>query len=265
MTRPRQKARTTATTSWCAVVLCGILGARHLPAEALKAQHPRMAPIDQYLISDRDTEIGHSAEAAPASAEAEQGGAIKPFKAHVSDAVLDDLRRRIAQTKWPDQLPDTGWDYGADIHKVRELADYWRTKYDWRAFESRLNQLDQFTTDIDGQQIHFIHVRSPRSDAMPLLLIHGWPGSIVEFLGLVQPLTNPTDPTSPAFHVVIPSLPGFGFSGPTHRRGWSPRHMATALVTLMDRLAWGTPGTECRAATGARPSHNSCPVSLRVE
>lgn len=177
-------------------------------------------------------------------AEAKQAAALEPFKAHIPDDVLDDLRRRIDQAKWPDQLPDTGWEYGADIRKVRELADYWRTRYDWRAFEARLNRFDQFTTDVDGQQIHFIHQRSPRPDAIPLLLIHGWPGSIVEFLALVEPLTNPKDPTSPAFHVVIPSLPGVGFSGPTRSRGWSPRRMAKAFVTLMERLGYSKYGVQ---------------------
>ena len=178
------------------------------------------------------------------TAEAKQAAAIKPFKAHVPDDVLEDLRRRVEQAKWPDQLPDTGWEYGADIRKVRELADYWRTRYDWRAFEARLNRFDQFTTEVDGQQVHFIHQRSPRPDAIPLLLIHGWPGSIVEFLALVEPLTNPKDPTSPAFHVVIPSLPGVAFSGPTHSRGWNPRRMAKALVTLMDRLGYSKYGVQ---------------------
>jgi epoxide hydrolase len=173
-----------------------------------------------------------------------QDATVKPFKAHVSDDVLDDLKRRIQQARWPDQLPDTGWEYGADSREVRELADYWRTKYDWRAFEARLNRVDQFTTEIDGEQIHFIHQRSPRPNAIPLLLIHGWPGSVVEFLALVEPLTNPKDPASPAFDVVIPSLPGFGFSGPTHSRGWGPLRMAKALATLMDRLGYARYGVQ---------------------
>jgi pimeloyl-ACP methyl ester carboxylesterase len=185
-----------------------------------------------------------STQAGAVRTEAKQAAALEPFKAHVPDDVLDDLRRRVDQARWPDQLPDTGWEYGADIRKVRELADYWRSRYDWRAFEARLNRFDQFTTDIDGQQVYFIHQRSPRPDATPLLLIHGWPGSIVEFLALVEPLTNPKDPTSPAFHVVVPSLPGFGFSGPTHSRGWGPERMAKALVTLMERLGYSRYGVQ---------------------
>ena len=106
---------------------------------------------------------------------------IRPFKMHVPDRVLIDLRRRLAEAKWPDQLPGTTWEYGADIKKVRELADYWQNGYDWRAQEAKINQFDQFTTEIDGQQIYFIHQRSPRPDAIPLMLIHGWPGSILDF------------------------------------------------------------------------------------
>ncbi len=171
-------------------------------------------------------------------------GSIRPFKVHVPDDVLIDLRRRLADTKWPDQLPGTTWEYGADIKKVRELADYWQNGFDWRAQEDRINRFDQFTTQIDGQQIYFIHQRSPRPDAIPLLLIHGWPGSIVEFLALIEPLTHPKDSHSPAFDVIIPSLPGFGFSGATTTRGWGPRRMAKALVVLMDRLGYSRYGIQ---------------------
>ena len=178
---------------------------------------------------------------APASP---QPATIRPFKVHVPDSVLVDLRHRLAETKWPDQLPDTSWEYGADIKKVRELADYWQNGYDWRAQEAKLNRLNQFTTEIDGQQIYFIHQRSPRTDAIPLILIHGWPGSMLEFQALVEPLTNPKDSQSPAFHLIIPSLPGFGFSGPTTTRGWDPRRMAKALVVLMDRLGYSKYGIQ---------------------
>jgi pimeloyl-ACP methyl ester carboxylesterase len=170
--------------------------------------------------------------------------AIRPFKVHVPDSVLIDLRRRLAETKWPDQLPGTTWEYGADIKKVRELAEYWQNGFDWRAQEAKINRFDQFTTEIDGQQIYFIHQRSPRPGAIPLLLIHGWPGSIVEFLALIEPLTNPKDSHSPAFDVIIPSLPGFRFSGPTTTRGWGPQRMAKALVVLMDRLGYSKYGIQ---------------------
>jgi len=169
---------------------------------------------------------------------------IRPFKVHVPDQVLIDLRHRLAETKWPDQIPGTTWAYGTDINKVRELADYWQNKYDWRAQEAKINRFDQFTTEIDGQQIYFIHQRSPRPDAIPLMLIHGWPGSIVEFEKLIEPLTDPKDKNSPAFDVVIPSLPGFGFSGPTTTRGWGPRRMAKALIVLMDRLGYSRYGIQ---------------------
>ncbi|MGA7302366.1 MAG: epoxide hydrolase family protein, partial [Candidatus Sulfotelmatobacter sp.] len=169
---------------------------------------------------------------------------IRPFKIHVPDSVLTDLRRRLAETRWPDQLPGTSWEYGADIKKVRELADYWQKGYDWRAQEAKINRFEQFTTEIDGQQIYFIHQRSSRPDAIPLLLIHGWPGSIVEFLAMIEPLTHPKDSNSPAFDVVVPSLPGFGFSGPTTTRGWGPQRMARALVVLMDRLGYSKYGIQ---------------------
>jgi pimeloyl-ACP methyl ester carboxylesterase len=170
--------------------------------------------------------------------------AIKRFKAHVPESVLADLRQRLSETRWPDQLPNTTWEYGADIGKVRELARYWQNGYDWRAEEARINRFDQFTTEIDGQRIHFIHERSPRKDAIPLMLIHGWPGSFLEFLAMVEPLTNPKDRKAPAFDVVIPSLPGFGFSGPTTTRGWGSMRMASALIVLMNRLGYSRYGIQ---------------------
>jgi pimeloyl-ACP methyl ester carboxylesterase len=169
---------------------------------------------------------------------------IRPFKMHVPDRVLIDLRRRLAEANWPDQLPGTTWEYGADIKKVRELAGYWQNGYDWRAQEAKINQFDQFTTEIDGQQIYFIHQRSPRPHAIPLMLIHGWPGSILEFEKLIGPLTLPKDKNSPAFDIVIPSLPGFGYSGPTTTRGWGPQRMAKAFVALMDRLGYSKYGIQ---------------------
>ena len=179
-----------------------------------------------------------------AQAGAAKPAAIKPFKAHIPDSVLADLRRRLAETKWPDQLPGTTWEYGADIGKVRELANYWQKEYDWRAQEARINRFDQFTTEIDGQTIHFIHERSPRADAIPLMLIHGWPGSILEFSALIEPLTHPKDNSTPAFDVVVPSLPGFGFSGPTKSRGWDTVRMAKAFIVLMDRLGYSRYGIQ---------------------
>src|SRR5579871_426989 len=177
-------------------------------------------------------------------AEARNAPAIIPFKANIPENVLADLHHRLAETRWPDQLPGTTWEYGADISKVRELASYWLKDYNWRAQEARINRYAQFTTVIDGQTIHFIHERSPRAEAVPLMLIHGWPGSILEFFSLIEPLTHPKDSNTPAFDVVIPSLPGFGYSGPTTTRGWGPQRMAKALVILMDRLGYSKYGIQ---------------------
>jgi pimeloyl-ACP methyl ester carboxylesterase len=174
----------------------------------------------------------------------ENPAAIKRFKVHIPDSVLADLPRRLADTKWPDQLPGTTWEYGADISKVRELANYWQKDYDWRAQEAEINRFDQFTTEIDGQTIYFIHERSPRTDAIPRMLIHGWPGSILEFFALIEPLTHPKDSSTPAFDIVVPSLPGFGFSGPTKSRGWGTVRMAKAFIVLMDRLGYSRYGVQ---------------------
>jgi pimeloyl-ACP methyl ester carboxylesterase len=162
---------------------------------------------------------------------------IKPFRIDVPQADLDDLADRLGRTRWPDEIPGAGWDYGVPVEYVRKLADYWRTGYDWRAWEAKINQYPQFTTQIDGQNIHFLHVRSPHEDALPLILTHGWPGSIVEYLKVIEPLTNPAD-GGQAFHLVIPSLPGFGFSGPTREKGWNRYRTARAWVELMRRLGY---------------------------
>ena len=192
----------------------------------------RISTLATVLALGAAVQIGHAQNALANPA------AIKPFKIHVPQSVLDDLRHRLAETRWPDQLPGTRWEYGADISKVRALAGYWQNGYDWRAEETRINRLHQFTTDIDGQTIFFIHERSPRPDAIPLMLIHGWPGSFAEFLGVIGPLTHPKDRHAPAFDVIIPSLPGFAFSGPTTTRGWGTMRMAKALIVLMDRLGY---------------------------
>lgn len=172
---------------------------------------------------------------------------IQPFKIDVPEADLRDLRDRLARTRWPDALPEVGWDYGVPADYLRELADYWRTHYDWRAQEAQLNRYPQFTTTIDGQRIHFLHVRSLRNDALPMVMTHGWPGSITEFLDVIGPLTDPQahgGTATDAFHLVIPSLPGFGFSGPTHEKGWNFARVATAWATLMDRLGYSRYGAQ---------------------
>lgn len=172
---------------------------------------------------------------------------ITPFRIDVPPDQLEDLRDRLGRTRWPAALPGDDWDTGVPTGWLRELADYWRTGYDWRAAEARLNEFPQFTTVIDGQRIHFLHVRSPEPDALALVLTHGWPGSVVEFLGLIGPLTNPRayggDPAD-AFHLVIPSLPGFGFSGPTADAGWGPDRTARVWAELMSRLGYRRYGAQ---------------------
>ena len=143
---------------------------------------------------------------------------IEPFTIDIPDADLDDLHERLARTRFPEQLPDAGWDYGTERGYLQELVAYWRDEYDWRRAEARLNSFEHFLTEIDGARVHFLHARSPEPDALPLIVTHGWPGSIVEFLDVIGPLSDPRahggDPAD-AFHVVAPSLPGYGFSGPT--------------------------------------------------
>jgi epoxide hydrolase len=166
---------------------------------------------------------------------------IQPFTITIPQTALDDLRDRLARTRWPDELPGTGWSRGVPLGYLKELAEYWRTSYDWRVHEAKLNQFPQFTTEIDGQTIHFLHVRSPEPDALPLVLIHSWPGSIVEFMRMIGALTDPRahggDPAD-AFHVVVPSIPGFGFSVPVQEVRWTSGRIARAFAELMSRLGY---------------------------
>ncbi|MFD8595191.1 epoxide hydrolase family protein [Kitasatospora sp. NPDC059646] len=162
---------------------------------------------------------------------------IKPFRIAVPQADLDDLADRLSRTRWPNEVADAGWDYGFPLARLKELAEYWRNGYDWRAHEARLNELPHFTTEIDGQNIHFVHVRSPRPDALALVLTHGWPGSFLEFLDVVEPLSRD-------FHLVIPSIPGYGFSGPTRERGWDTARVARAWAELMRRLGYRRYGAQ---------------------
>ena len=164
--------------------------------------------------------------------------AIRPFRADIPQATLDELAGRLRRALWPDELPGSDGQYGMTSARVQDLAKYWLDGFDWRKVEARLNSYPQFVTDIDGQQIHFLHVRSARRDATPLLLTHGWPGSVVEYLDVIAPLTEPGDPDAPAFHLVIPSLPGFGFSGPTRSPGWGTQRTARAWAELMSRLGY---------------------------
>jgi len=164
---------------------------------------------------------------------------VEPFRVDVDDAVLDDLRDRLTRTRLPDPIAGTGWEYGAAIDEIRELVEYWRDGYDWRAQEAQLNRLDQYVTELDGQRIHFVHARSLHAGALPILLVHGWPGSIVEFADVIPRLTDPTahgGSVSDAFDVIAPSLPGYGFSEPPRVPGWDIRRVAHAFVELMARL-----------------------------
>jgi pimeloyl-ACP methyl ester carboxylesterase len=165
---------------------------------------------------------------------------IRPFRIAIPQADLDDLRGRLARTRWPDELPEVGWSRGVPLGYLKELAAYWADGFDWRAWEARLNQFPQHVTTIDGQPIHFLHVRSPEPDALPLLVTHGYPSSVAEFVNLIGPLTDPRahggDPAD-AFHVVAPSLPGFGFSVPL-AAGWESSRTAKAWVELMRRLGY---------------------------
>jgi pimeloyl-ACP methyl ester carboxylesterase len=162
---------------------------------------------------------------------------IRPFRVEVSEAVLDDLRDRLARTRWPDQIPGSGWDYGTDLAYLQDLCGYWETKFDWREQEDRFNRWPHFLTDIDGQQIHFIHAKSDDPDALPLIMSHGWPGSVSEFLDVIEPLRE-------SFHVVVPSLPGYGWSGPTTQPGWDVKRVAQAWAALMARLGYDRYGAQ---------------------
>ena len=173
--------------------------------------------------------------------------AIRPFVIDVPDAVLADLEDRLSRTRLPDQIPSTDWDYGTDRAYLEELLAYWQDGFEWRAQEQMLNEFDHFKTVIDGIDVHFIHQRSPVDDATPLLLTHGWPGSFAEFTQIIGPLTDPVShggDATDAFHVVIPSIPGFGLSGKPTERGYNPERMADVLAGLMERLGYERYGAQ---------------------
>jgi pimeloyl-ACP methyl ester carboxylesterase len=173
--------------------------------------------------------------------------AITPFRIDIAEQELADLAIRLERTRWPGGLPGTGWSDGVALRRVTELAAYWRDRFDWRAQEARLNQFPQFTTVIDGQRIHFLHVRSAERGAFPLVLTHGWPGSVAEFAEVIEPLTDPRrhggEPAD-AFDVVVPSLPGFGFSSPWPEPGWGVERIARAWAELMRRLGYARYGAQ---------------------
>ena len=188
---------------------------------------------------------GDTPTTAPATAEDRMS--IRPFEIAVPDEVLTDLQERLSGTRFPDQLEGVGWDYGTDLAYLRELVDYWRTGFDWRDQERRLNAFDHYKTTIDGLDIHFIHQRSANPDALPLLVTHGWPGSIFEFTKIIGPLTDPEahgGQASDAFHIVAPSLPGYGFSDTPREPGYGPERMAAINARLMARLGYDRYGVQ---------------------
>jgi epoxide hydrolase len=187
---------------------------------------------------------------------------VKPFRIDVPDDVLDDLRSRLARTRWPEAECVDDWSQGIPLAYTRELAAYWASGYDWRSREAALNRFDQFVTEIDGLDIHFIHQRSEHEDAFPLVITHGWPGSIVEFHKVIEPLTDPTaygGRAEDAFHVVCPSLPGYGFSGKPSRTGWGVEKIADVWETLMLDLGYqryGAQGGDWGAAVTTQIGRN---------
>src|SRR5213079_384819 len=166
---------------------------------------------------------------------------IRPFQFHASDEDLADLRQRIKATRWPEKEPVADFSQGVPLATMQKLARYWTTEYDWRKVETKLNSYPQFITEIDGLDIHFIHAKSKHDNALPLIITHGWPGSVIEQLKVIEPLTDPTahgGTAADAFHVVVPSLPGYGFSGKPTAPGWNPVSIAKAWATLMQRLGY---------------------------
>jgi microsomal epoxide hydrolase len=173
--------------------------------------------------------------------------AISRMRIEVPEEVLDDLRRRLAAARFPDQIPGSGWSYGTDGAYLRELCSYWRDKFDWRAQEALLNRFEHYHTSIDGQKLHFVHARSKLPGALPLVITHGWPGSVFEFHKIIGPLVDPVahgGSERDAFHVVCPSIPGYGFSGPTHESGWDVRRVAESFAKLMARLGYTRYGAQ---------------------
>jgi pimeloyl-ACP methyl ester carboxylesterase len=199
---------------------------------------------------------------------------VIPFRIAIDDAQLDDLKRRLRATRWPDKETPSDWSQGVPLSFVQELCRYWADQYDWRARELRLNRFAQFRTTIDGLAIHFIHVRSPHANALPLIITHGWPGSIVEFHKVIEPLTNPTEHgghAEDAFHVVCPSLPGFGFSDKPTTTGWTVEKIARAWSELMRRLGYakyvaqgGDWGSSVTAAIGAQDVEHCIGVHVNM-
>lgn len=200
--------------------------------------------------------------------------AIKPFRIAISDDILADLKSRLARTRWPEAELVDDWSQGAPLKWIKEVCAYWADGYDWRAREARLNRFDQFITEIDGLDIHFLHVRSKEPSALPLIITHGWPGSIVEFQKVIAPLTDPAahggNPAD-AFHVICPSLPGFGFSAKPTSTGWGVDRIAATWAKLMDRLGYvrygaqgGDWGSAVTTSLGAQDAEHCAGIHITL-
>jgi pimeloyl-ACP methyl ester carboxylesterase len=163
---------------------------------------------------------------------------MRPFKIQISDKDIDYLQQRLANARWTAATTESGWEKGVPVDYLKNIADYWQHKFDWKKQEAGLNQFPHFMTEIEGQNIHYLHIKSPRVNAVPLMLIHGWPGSFADFTRVIEPLTNPRDPGQIAFDLVIPSIPGFGFSLPVNGKGYNMFRIAATFAALMDRLGY---------------------------
>ena len=202
----------------------------------------------QFLQASAAATVGMAGMAQSGAAQTQnEPGAIRPFSIAVPDAVLEDLRERLARTRYPDQLEGAAWTYGTELSYLRELCDYWRTRYDWRVHERALNRFDHFRTEIDGLGVHFIHQRSRQEQAIPLIVTHGWPGSVFELTKIIGPLSDPLahgGRADDAFHVVCPSMPGYGFSDAPRQPGFGAKRVAEVFAKLMDRLGYTRYGAQ---------------------
>src|SRR5260221_6784323 len=228
-------------------VWAGAIGV-FLPAAAGHAETTPPAPAGEETRAPAPATARQNAAVADASligaaatVQPTEDTSIRPFRIHVPEKAITDLRRRIRETRWPDKETVADRSQGVQLAKLQELVQYWGSGYDWRKVEAKLNSLPQFMTNIDGVDIHFIHVRSRHKNALPVIIMHGWPGSVLELIKVIDPLTNPTahgGSAEDAFDVVIPSMPGYGFSGKPTGTGWDPDHMARAWAELMKRLGY---------------------------